>query len=80
MRISGGPNWQGWLVIAFVIYWAINGTLAPLLWFMAIVAVLVPLSIWLTRWNEREDRKLADEFPLDRRIQEKYGRKVDKTE
>lgn len=41
--------------------------------FLLFCAVITPLCLWLDRWDRRQNKKLADEFPHDPIIQSKYG-------
>lgn len=76
MKITSGPNWQFYAVTAFFAYISVEKSSPwPLLGWVGFCIALIPLCIWLHKWNERQNRKMAEEFPLDPFIQAKYGRK-----
>ena len=79
-EITGGPNWQFYFVTALIVYWAWSGwTIWPIIGWIVFWIIMVPLCIWLTRYNDRANEQMLRDFPDDSHIQRKYGRKVDKT-
>lgn len=77
-RIVRGPSWAFYAATVLIIYlsWC-HRSLVPILCWMGFLAISIPASLWLARWNERENAKLAAEFPEDPLIQAKYGRDRD---
>ena len=76
IKITSGPNLQGYLVIALFIYWSYSSnSIWPILGFLGLFAVLVPLCIWVHKLNQRADEEMLREFPNDPYIQAKYGKK-----
>jgi hypothetical protein len=75
-QITGGPNWQFYAVTAFFVYASFSsGSPWPILGWIAFCVLLVPLCLWIHRWNERENQKMLAEFSDDPYIQAKYGPK-----
>lgn len=74
LKIVGGPNLQFLAVTAlFVSLSMSSGSPWPLAGWLTLSAALVPLCLWLHDRSARENRRLADEFPLDPEIQRRYG-------
>jgi len=75
-EITSGPNWQFYAVTLLVIYFSFEKqSVLPIFFWAAFCVLMVPASLGLHRWNKRQERKLAEEFPLDPEIQKKYGGK-----
>lgn len=69
-------NVQFCIVLAFVIMVSISvHSWMPIGIFVGLTFICVPLSIWVRKWNVREDQKMLEEFPYDPEIQAKYGKK-----
>jgi hypothetical protein len=76
-EITGGPNWQFYAATAFFIYLSITGeTIWPVLCWILFCIAMVPLCIFLHKWDKKEDEKMVRDFPLDPYIQKKYGKKT----
>jgi hypothetical protein len=74
-KIVGGPNWAFYVFTGFALWMSyVYKSLAPALIWLAICLVFVPISIYLHRWTEEQERKIAEEFPDDPVIQKKYGK------
>lgn len=74
MRITSGPNLQFYAVTAAVLFiCSEKQSFWPLAIWIGFCAAMIPLSLGLHRWNQRQNRKLAEEFPHDPEIQKKYG-------
>ena len=75
MKITGGPNWQFYVVTMFIALWCTtSASWAMMLWFVAFLLGTTVIGLLLQRYNQRENRRIAKEFPLDPIIQRKYGR------
>lgn len=75
MKIVEGPNLNGWLVIGFVLLLSVvKLSILPILYFLAFLALLVPVCLWLHIVNERAGAKMLKDFPDDPYIQKKYGK------
>lgn len=75
-EITSGPNWQFYVVTAFICYWAWSSwTVWPIVGWIVVWIVMVPLCLWLHGVNERANQKMLRDFPHDPYIQKKYGRK-----
>lgn len=76
MRITSGPNWQFYAVTAAVLFiCADKQSLWPLAFWIGLCVLMVPASLGLHRWNRRQNERMAEDFPHDPFIQEKYGKK-----
>jgi hypothetical protein len=61
-KITGGPNWQFYLVTGFFIYLSIQiWSLWPILGWLGFCVLLIPICFKLARWNEDEEKKRARE-------------------
>ncbi len=75
MKIVEGPNLNGWLAIAFIIFLCFaKQSFTPLLIAFAVLSLLVPACLWLHQANERAGTKMLKDFPDDPYIQKKYGK------
>lgn len=78
LRIISGLNWAFYAATALIIYlsWC-HQSVIPILFWVVFLAISVPISLWLAKWTERENARLAAEFPDDPFIQAKYGKDRD---
>ena len=75
MRIVQGPNLNGWLVIGFVILLSIAKlSFLPILYFLAVVAILIPVCLLLHHLDRRAGMRMLKDFPHDPYIQNKYAK------
>jgi hypothetical protein len=75
MKIVEGPNLNGWLVIGFVLMLSIvKLSFLPILYFLAVVALLTPACFLLHRLDRRAGLRMLEEFPHDPYIQKKYAK------
>jgi hypothetical protein len=71
----GGPNWQFYAATAGILYWSYQSwSVLPIIGWALFWIILTPICIKLHEWNEREDAKMARDFPLDPFIQKKYDK------
>lgn len=69
------PTVTGQFIILsmFFVVCSVGGrSLWPLAVFLIFCGVMTPLCLWMERWDRRQNKKLADEFPHDPIIQSKY--------
>lgn len=72
-QIVSGPNWQFYVSTGLFIYWSLAiGSLWPILGWITFCLLMVPTSLWLHQYNEKQQEALLREFPDDPYIQKKY--------
>lgn len=65
--------WYGMTALFVYLTWANHNPWWIVGWLLFNVA-LIPLCLWLHRWNHRQNAKMLEEFPYDPEIQRKYGK------
>jgi hypothetical protein len=79
MKIVSGPNVNFYLITALFlgISWH-NRSPLPFSYWIAFNLIMIPVSIWLYKWNKKQNQKMVEDFPLDPFIQNKYGTSEDR--
>jgi hypothetical protein len=75
VTLTGGPNVCGYALLGAVCLVSLQrGSLWPLFAVGGLVLLCVCIAVPLALWDERERRRMLEDFPHDPYIQAKYSR------